>query len=248
LIAGKRADQNSKQRKLGSGVNSMNKIKSFATALLASLPFLATACGGGNSDGGSQEAQQPIPSVTPAQTSEPGYVPPRLEGNPAEQKVGQPFRYEIQEEGQPPAEVTVTVQAPQEAGTITLEVSDAYGEDRTLTAPDGQTHMYFLIDVENTGKVPTRFEPDGVLEAASGETYNQDDDATGEVGFARVNKSARVAFPGVNTIELNPHEKAQTAIVFLVPAGTKPNRLIMSEEGGAPLDYLGNAIDARVTI
>ncbi|WP_281905500.1 hypothetical protein [Phytohabitans aurantiacus] len=53
---------------------------------------------------------------------------------------------------------------------------------------------------------------------------------TNELGYATGEAAGnRLNFPGVNTVEVNPTEAAQTIVVFLAPETFRPAKLVLTD-------------------
>jgi hypothetical protein len=216
-------------------------IAAVAIATAFAAPAL-TACGNGPNP-----ASEPTVEVDEP-TEGPTTAPPRAAGDPDEQKTGVPFEFLIETEegaaGQ--AVITVTVSACQKNRGFDIDTS--YEEPRTYTAPQGMRYFNFRITVRNTGKLPTQFSPSGQLLSADGTTYDADDDMTNELGYVTGEAARnRLNFPGVNTVEVNPAETAQTAVVFLAPEAFKPAALVLTDNS-EPINFEGEAVDALVAM
>jgi len=108
--------------------------------------------------------------------------------------------------------------------------ADVYGEVKKWDAPPGMRYCEADITVKNPSRHPVgEFRFHGILTTTDGATYNNDDQATNDVGGLLTSNNAEWT-GDFTTPDLNPGQTARTAIVWAIPKGAAPAKLEIWEE------------------
>jgi hypothetical protein len=207
---------------------------------IATAALVAVLAAGCSQDSQDQPAGDQAGSATtvPAPTTTNRYA-----GNPEPQAVGQPFPFDLEDEG---AQLTVTVVRPVVCGIkgYNIPTNRDTGEPAyRLPVPEGTRFCQVDLQVLNSGKRQVQFSPGGNLYDTEDRQYEHDEEATAALEDSLPSN----LFPGVNTVELRPGQRGRTVVVFPIQTGAAPAYVELAD-GGVVETLHGDRNEARVNI
>jgi hypothetical protein len=224
---------------------------------IASLNALEAACGQHGVNLQTADAQNPVPepSFSDPSTEQPS---PSPSGPPiASGDLGEPFIFHT-DGGTPttggqatPTDVSITIK-PLNCGFryYTVPASD-YEPEKTVNAPAGMRYCAAHLTVKNTSKEPVgKLLFNGRLTTTDATAYDQDDQATADLGGSIATADNPELQFNNETYSLNPGQTTKTAVVWAIPIGAEPAQLeiieaqSIDESTGEPLSTVVN-VDPR---
>jgi Domain of unknown function (DUF4352) len=151
-----------------------------------------------------------------------------MEGAP---KVGQPMTVEYPTgDGETTSMAKITVLKPIDAGLKGFETPDGISTDfekKQVLAPEGMRFVILKIKVENVGKKPISYAPDGTII----DDQDREFPADGEAATGLIENKGSMTWAGN---DLLPTRSVTEYVVFPIPIGAAP-KTVLIHTAGEPL-------------